>query len=201
MNESKIHVYDNVMANHDAKFVSDVMSDKEFLWHYYHKSDNSQEIYHWHRLAGKTSKQITDNGFEWLLPMWDHFMYKYNFKEKYGIDRFRRIYFNAHTYGVEPRPHCDDGDFTMIYYPLLDWRKDWGGGTVIWTDHDQDKKEQPKKIEKHIAYTGNRLMVFPAKRLHQAMPVSKNCFKLRSCIVFKCFTEEVDDARLDHYKN
>jgi Rps23 Pro-64 3,4-dihydroxylase Tpa1-like proline 4-hydroxylase len=89
----------------------------------------------------------------------------------------------------------------MIYYPLLDWRKDWGGGTVIWTDHDQDKKEQPKKIEKHIAYTGNRLMVFPAKRLHQAMPVSKNCFKLRSCIVFKCFTEEVDDARLDHYKN
>ena len=62
-----------------------LISDKEFLWHYYHKSDNSQEIYHWHRLAGKTPEQITENGFEWLLPMWDHFMYKYNFKEKYGL--------------------------------------------------------------------------------------------------------------------
>ena len=124
MRESKVHIYDNVMADHDAQLFSDLISDKEFLWHYYHKSDNSQEIYHWHRLAGKTPEQITENGFEWLLPMWDHFMYKYNFKEKYGVDRFRRIYFNAHTYGIEPRPHCDDGEFTMIYYPLMDWRKD-----------------------------------------------------------------------------
>ena len=79
MHESKIHVYDNVMAPHDARFVNDIISDKEFLWHYYHKSDNSQEIYHWHRLAGKTPDQIKENGFEWLLPMWDHLMYKYNF--------------------------------------------------------------------------------------------------------------------------
>ncbi len=201
MSESKIHVYDNVMNNHDAQMVSDLMSDKEFMWQYYHKSDNKQDIYHWHRLAGKTEKQITDNGFEWLIPVWNHFMYKIDFKLKYGIDTFRRIYFNAHTYGVEPRPHIDDGEFTMIYFPLMDWRKDWGGGTVIWTEHDQEKQEQPKEIEKHVAYTGNRLMVFPAKRLHQAMPVSKNCFKLRSCIVFKCFTTEVNDARLDHYKD
>ena len=158
-------------------------------------------MYHWHRFAGRTKKEITDNGFEWLIPVWNHFMYKIDFKLKYGIDTFRRIYFNAHTYGVEPRPHIDDGEFTMIYFPLMDWRKDWGGGTVIWTEHDQEKQEQPKEIEKHVAYTGNRLMVFPAKRLHQAMPVSKNCFKLRSCIVFKCFTTEVNDARLDHYKD
>ena len=34
MHESKIHVYDNVMAPHDARFVNDIISDKEFLWHY-----------------------------------------------------------------------------------------------------------------------------------------------------------------------
>mgnify|MGYP007020158812 CR=1 FL=1 len=56
------------MNNHDAQMVSDLMSDKEFMWQYYHKSDNKQDIYHWHRLAGKTEKQITDNGFEWLIP-------------------------------------------------------------------------------------------------------------------------------------
>jgi len=198
MSESKVDVYDDVMTPHDAQMVSDIMSDKEFLWHYYHKSDNSQEIYHWHRLAGKTDKQITDNGFEWLIPMWNHFMHKIDFGRKYGIDNFRRIYFNAHTYGIEPRPHTDDGNYTMIYYPLMEWRKDWGGGTVVWTEHDQDKKENPKKIEKHVSYTGNRLIVFPANRLHQAMPISKSCFKLRSCIVFKCF---VNNDRLDHYKD
>ena len=194
MNETKIHVYDNVMSDHDSQMISDIMSDTEFRWQYYHKSDPDQLVYHWHRFAGRTKKEITDNGFEWLLPMWDQFMYKYKFKDIYGIDTFRRIYFNAHTFGIEPRPHTDDGDFTMIYYPLMDWRKDWGGGTIIWNEDDT-------KIEKHVAYTGNRLMVFPAKRLHQAQPIHIDCFRLRSCIVFKCFTTEVDDARLDYYQN
>jgi len=194
MDETKIHVYDNVMSDHDSQMISDIMSDTEFRWQYYHKSDPDQLVYHWHRLAGRTKKEITDNGFEWLLPMWDHFMYKYKFKDIYGIDTFRRIYFNAHTFGIEPRPHTDDGDFTMIYYPLMDWRKDWGGGTIIWNEDDT-------KIEKHVAYTGNRLMVFPAKRLHQAQPIHIDCFRLRSCIVFKCFKTEVDDARLDYYQN
>jgi hypothetical protein len=201
LDESKISVYDNVMSSHDAQFVNDIMSDKEFLWQYYHRSDKKHEIYHWHRPAGQSEQDVINNGFEWLIPMWNHLMYKIKFKEKYGIDTFRRIYFNAHTYGIEPRPHTDDGDFTMIYYPLLEWRKDWGGGTSIWTEHNQEKKEKPDKIEKHVAYTGNRLIVFPAKRLHQAMPVSKNVFKLRSCIVFKCFTTEANSDRLDYYKS
>ena len=39
---------------------------------------------------------------------------------------------NAHTNGVEPHMHTDDGDFTMMYYPRLDWKVDWGGGTAIY---------------------------------------------------------------------
>lgn len=194
MAESKIQVYDNVLSNHDAQMVSDIMTDKEFLWHYYHRSDKNQEIYHWHRLAGRTDKEVTDRGFEWIIPLWNSFMYKYKFKDVYGIDTYRRIYFNAHTFGLDPRPHRDDGDFTMIYYPLMEWRKDWGGGTIIWNEDDT-------KIEKHVAYTGNRLMVFPANRLHQAQPVHIDCFRLRSCIVFKCYKTEVTDERLDYYKN
>ena len=42
-----IDVYDNIMDQHDAQLVHDIMTDKEFLWEYYHKSDNSQNIYHW----------------------------------------------------------------------------------------------------------------------------------------------------------
>ena len=191
--KSKIHVYDNVLAPHDAVMVNDMVSDQEFMWQYQHKSDNTQEIYHWHRLAGKTEKEIDENGFGWLIPMWNHFMHKYNFKDVYDISTFRRIYFNAHTCGVEPRPHVDDGDFTMIYYPDMKWRKDWGGGTVIWN-------EDTTEIEKHVAYTGNRLMIFPAKRLHQALPINLDCYRLRTCMVFKVHLD-APDGRLEFYKN
>jgi|TARA_B110000977_G_scaffold149495_1_gene189497 hypothetical protein len=197
-----IDVYDNIMDQHDAQLVHDIMTDKEFLWEYYHKSDNSQNIYHWHRLAGKTEEDIVKNGFEWLIPMWNHFMYKIDFKKKYNIDTFRRIYFNAHTNGIEPKAHTDDGDFTMIYYPLLDWNEYHdGGGTIVWSDHSGQENEMPKTIEKHVSYVGNRLFVFPAKRLHQAMPVARTCFRLRSCIVFKCYLSGANDERLEFYKD
>tara|TARA_B100000700_G_C14873984_1_gene774749 strand:- start:436 stop:1017 length:582 start_codon:yes stop_codon:yes gene_type:complete len=185
-----IDVYDNVFELHDAQFVHHILTDQKFMWHYQHKSDKSQEIYHWHRTAGRDEESLKKNGFEWLIPMWDHVMKKYKFKERYNVDTFRRIYFNAHTHGVEPQPHIDDGDFTMIYYPILDWQKNWGGGTIVWDEHSQSKKEMPKDIDKHVEYVGNRLFVFPAKRLHQAMPVSRICFKLRSVIVFKCYIME-----------
>tara|TARA_B100000287_G_scaffold54136_1_gene47583 strand:+ start:1714 stop:2289 length:576 start_codon:yes stop_codon:yes gene_type:complete len=185
-----INVYDNVFELYDAQYMHHVLTDKEFMWQYQHKSDKSQKIYHWHRNAGKDEESLKENGFEWLIPVWDYVMEKYKFKERYNVDTFRRIYFNAHTHGVEPQPHIDDGDFTMIYYPILNWQKNWGGGTIVWDEHDQSKKEMPKDIDKHVEYVGNRLLVFPARRLHQAMPVSRICSKLRSVIVFKCYIME-----------
>ena len=94
---------------------------------------------------------------------------------------------NAHTHGVEPHEHTDDGDFTMIYYPRLDWKKDWGGGTLV------DGELVP--------YVGNRLIVFNAKSPHQAMPVSRQCYELRSVVVFKTYVEGANIERLDFYKD
>ena len=196
---SRLDIHDNVLEGHIAELI--FMQMNEVYWKYDYHSDKGKINKHWHVFCGETEEQAIENGFDWLVQLWQTIFYKYDFKNTYTIERFKRIYLNAHTHGIEPHEHTDDGDFTMIYYPRLDWQKDWGGGTVIWTEHDQKKEEKPEKIEKHVAYTGNRLIVFPAKRLHQAMPVSKNCFKLRSCIVFKCFTDEVDDARLDGYKS
>ena len=34
-----------------------------------------------------------------------------------------RMYLNAHTHGIEPHPHIDDGDYTIIYYPRMDWKE------------------------------------------------------------------------------
>ena len=66
----------------------------------------------------------------------------------------------------------------MIYYPRLDWKIDWGGGTAIYND-------KITEIDRHLVNKGNRLIMFDANLPHQAQPVNRLCFQLRTCIVFK----------------
>ena len=113
--------------------------------------------------------------------------------KEYKVKQFKRVYCNAHTHGIEPHLHYDDGDFTMIYYPILDWKPEWMGGTAIWN-------EQENEIEKYVNYIGNRLFVFSANAPHQAMTVSRQCYELRTCIVFKTFRNDANADRLDFYK-
>ena len=94
------------------------------------------------------------------------------FKSKYNVENYERIYCNAHTHGIEPHLHIDDGDFTMIYYPRMDWKKEWGGGTLV--------------DDTLVPYAGNKLIVFTASLPHKAMSVSRECYQLRTCVVFKC---------------
>ena len=61
----------------------------------------------------------------------------------------------------------------MIYYPRIDWKKEWGGGTLV--------------DDTLVSYVGNRLVVFTASLPHMAMPVSRECYELRTNVVFKCF--------------
>ena len=74
----------------------------------------------------------------------------------------------CHTHGVEPLSHTDDGDYTLIYYPRLDWEKDDMGGTIV--------------LNEVAEYKGNRLICFETS---SSDAVSRNCHKLRTCIVFK----------------
>jgi len=178
-------VYDNVLEEHVAEFIQLQMNDLSWKYDYYSKIGSPNK--HWHVLCGKNPKEILDDGYEWVLPIWDTAKIKYKFKEKYALDNFVRIYMNAHTHGIEPHMHQDDGDFTMIYYPRCDWDEDWGGGTVV--------------DGTFIEYVGNRLVVFDASLWHQAQPVSRQCYELRTCIVFKCNLEIGGVDRLDYYKN
>ena len=90
--------------------------------------------------------------------------------------------------------HVDDGDFTMMYYPKLDWKPEWLGGTAIWDD-------EGKNIDRVCNYVGNRLLIFPASNNHQAMPVSRFCYELRPVVVFKCYVKGANVDRLDFYKD
>ena len=172
-----IDIYDDILNEKDAKFIHNEMSSIHMLWKYYHNSVGDKEQFHLNRNLGNTDEEIEKNKFGWIFPMWENLMYYGKLREKYNIETYRRIYFNAHVYGMEPLRHKDDGDFTMIYYPRLDWRMSWQGGTLV----DGEL----------IPYVGNRLIVFPAKNPHQAQAVCRECYELRSVVVFKTSTMEL----------
>ena len=60
----------------------------------------------------------------------------------------------------------------------MDWKNEWDGGTVIYDN-------EISNITDHINYKGNRLIKFDAHLPHQAQPVSRECYQLRTCVVFK----------------
>ena len=58
------------------------------------------------------------------------------------------------------------------------------------------------EIDKYVNYIGNRLLVFDANLQHQAMSVSRQCYRLRTCVVFKTWKRGFENAagdRLDFY--
>ena len=164
-----IEIFDDILESHITELIN--MEMKNVAWHYDYKSKVGSINSHWHTLVGHDNNEVIENNFEWVLPIWDTAFNKYNFKERYNIETYKRIYMNAHTHGIEPHLHIDDGDFTMIYYPRLDWKPEWQGGTMV--------------DGRYIPYVGNNLIVFDAHLPHQAMPVSRECYELRSVIVFK----------------
>ena len=181
----KLTIYDDVLEDHFAEFLS--LQMEMVHWKYDYKSDKKEINKHWHVFCGHDEEDVKTRGYEFVLPLWQTMMHKYDFKNVYYVESFKRLYMNAHTHGIEPHEHTDDGDFTMIYYPRLDWQKDWGGGTVVGGEL--------------VPYVGNRLIVFDAKTPHKAMPVSRECYELRTVIVFKTYVEGANLDRLDFYKD
>ena len=166
-----IEVIDDVLENHVAILVEDCV--KNLSWKYDYESKRGQPNKHWHVLCGHDDLDCLENGFDWATWIFDIA------KKKIGKELiYERIYCNAHTHGVEPHLHVDDGEFTMIFYPRLDWKIEWGGGTAIYND-------KVTEIDRHLVNKGNRLIMFDAHLPHQAQPVNRLCFQLRTCVVFK----------------
>ena len=187
-----VDIYDNLLEDHVAEYIH--MEMKNLSWKYDYPSNKTKPNLHWHIFAGHDPEEVIKNGYDWLLPIWDTAKVKYDFETKYFVEDFVRLYMNAHTHGVEPHIHIDDGDFTMIYYPRLDWKLEWGGGTFVYD-------EEATKVEKLAEYKGNRLVVFDAWRPHQAQSVRRECYELRTCVVLKANVSGGNRERLDFYKS
>ena len=180
-----IDVYDDVLEEHNAILVDDEV--KKLAWKYDYPSEPSKPNKHWHILCGHNKEECDKSNFYWAHTIFNMFMDKLDFKSKYNVDNYIRIYCNAHTHGIEPHLHIDDGDFTMIYYPRMDWKNEWGGGTLV--------------DDTLVSYAGNKLVVFTASLPHKAMPVSRECYQLRTCVVFKCNVIDKAKETVDFYKN
>ena len=180
-----IDVYDNVLEEHNAILIDDEV--KKLAWKYDYPSEPSKPNKHWHVLCGHNKEECDAASYDWAHSLFDMFVNKFDFKSKYDVVDYERIYCNAHTHGIEPHLHIDDGDFTMIYYPRMDWKKEWGGGTLV--------------DDTLVHYAGNKLIVFTASLPHKAMPVSRECYQLRTCVVFKCNVVDQAKETVEFYKN
>ena len=188
-----IEVHDNLLEPHMAELIDDFMK-YQIRWRYYYHSNKQVPGYHWHEFCGVDEEEVRHRGFEMLLPIWEAANHKLDLENRFRIQGWKRLYCNAHTFGVEPNIHRDDGDFTMIYYPQMNWDIAWGGGTFVY-------KDDAVTVEKIAEYRGNRVLIFDAHLPHQAQPVAKSCLDLRMCIVFKLWCKDGNRERLDFYKD
>ena len=180
-----IDVYDDVLEEHNAILIDDEIN--KLAWKYDYPSEPSKPNKHWHVLCGHNKEECDAASYDWAHTIFNMFMDKLDFKSKYNVENYIRIYCNAHTHGIEPHLHIDDGDFTMIYYPRMDWKREWGGGTLVGNTL--------------VPYAGNKLIVFTASLPHKAMSVSRECYQLRTCVVFKCNVVDQVKETIDFYKN
>ena len=162
--------FDDFLEEHVAQLID--MQLREVSWKFDYDSVKNGVNKHWHVFCGHDEEEIKNFETVEVSAIWSQI------QRKFPEYKLERAYLNAHTHGIEPHIHRDDGDVTFIYYPRMDWKNEWGGGTVVY-DNDV------KNITHHINYKGNRLIRFSANLPHQAQPVSRECYQLRSCVVFK----------------
>jgi hypothetical protein len=91
--------------------------------------------------------------------------------------RVLRQYANGHTYGLGGRPHKDDGEFTLLYYPNPEWKDDWEGETVF--------SDPTGEIYFSVRPRPNRCVFFDAGTLHAGRAPSRVCPALRVTVAYK----------------
>ena len=95
-----------------------------------------------------------------------------------------RQYANGHTYGQGGRPHRDDerpGTFTLLYYPMPEWRGEWEGETVF-----VDEREE---VIAALKPEPNRAVFFDSRVLHCGRAPGRRFEGLRVTLAFKLEAE------------
>jgi hypothetical protein len=166
-----IEVFDNILSERKSRYIHNCVSILSWTFEYQPVTPPLVNK-HWY----SDGKSFIDDIFKDLLDA----------TELKGLDSLKKCYLLGHTHGLEQQSHYDASDFTMIYYPKLDWKPEWGGGTLVG--------------DTLVQYKPNRLMMFSCDQLHQGQPISKQCFELRPIVVFQCYAESAMVERLSWQK-
>ena len=208
-NDSVIEVFDDCFSVGIAKTIERNLEITDYLgygWTYGHtaQKDNPDKQPFWMIDISsdpehyKVFQGYSDEIFNALKE-------KFNFLERFNVETYQRVYMNGHTYGQVPNVHRDDGQITMIYQPKVTWKREWGGGTSFYYQEPGEETHEhftPKALDKYktVDYIGNRLIVFDADILHGADPIDRQCYDLRTVMVWKCFFKDgTGRDRLDYY--
>ena len=100
-----------------------------------------------------------------------------------------RIYANGQTAGQSGFPHFDDGDFTFLYYPNMNWEALNGGG-LVFLESDGTTIYKSAEIIGIIGYKPNRALLFPGKLAHYALEPERHYNDLRISLAWKLFNIE-----------
>lgn len=157
-------------------------------WKYGWASNKSIEFTHWnHDFTGVPVYNTLDIAQQLPEPIASAWAY---IKTQFlGDQALLRCYVNSHTYGVEGYPHTDskrDADNTLVVYMNPDWRRDWGGETMVYDGYNIVHAELPKF---------NKGLVFPGAKTHQARSVTRICPAQRITLMFKFCPRDVDTIR------
>jgi SM-20-related protein len=100
-----------------------------------------------------------------------------------------RQYANGHTFGQGGLSHTDDhraGSYTLLYYPMPEWRSEWAGETVFYGETNE--------IVHSVSPKPNRAILFDARIPHAGLAPSQSFTGLRKTIAFKLIEKQVLDA-------
>ena len=182
MMEQDFYVIDDFLPDAEANLFHDTFFSDRF-WKVYWNRNKGKENWNWHRSIANDVKDMGDinDRVEQLdsstRMLWDH-VDELLFNIVKIKQRLVRYYSNSHTYGQDGHIHRDDGDLTVLYYPCRNWKTEWEGGTSFYNEEITD-------CIKYVSYKFNRLVVFRAGIPHRAMPVTRDCYELRTSLVFK----------------
>jgi Rps23 Pro-64 3,4-dihydroxylase Tpa1-like proline 4-hydroxylase len=93
-----------------------------------------------------------------------------------------RVWVNAQTFGDETSIHRDfpiefkETAKTVIWYPVREWDKDWGGDVMTLTEDDE--------IDSAAIIKPGRCVEFSGTSKHTGRPMSRYCNALRIAVAF-----------------
>lgn len=157
-------------------------------WSYGWRSQRDIEYAHWNiDFAGADSSNGLD--ISQALPdcmnqLWQHLQ-----TTRFPDTVLLRCYTNSHTYGVEGYPHTDSirsGEQTLVIYLNREWRREWGGETMIYDGQRVAHAELP---------SFNQGLVFDSDRYHCARGVTRICPEQRITLMFKFASRDIDPIR------